>query len=340
MALTPPPAPAKDPWAFLTTPKFRNFAGNALADLGYGLTQGTDFGKALGAATQRTAQMQPIRNEEDAARQKAQELASERNQTAEWVKANYPEYANLPPAQAFQAAMSEHEAKQRAALGGGDTAPANVREWEHFNALSPDDQAAYLRMKRANPYLDTGTGYVMPDPINPGGTVGPAIAKDNYTPAYDSASGTATAKTDAENVAAAGSLSSKMPGLRQVVGELGTLAKTATYTTAGQLIDTARKETGMEPSEAAIARTKYIAMVDNQVLPLLRDTFGAAFTAKEGESLRATLGDPNTSPAEKQVVLEAFIEQKARDLEAMQSRIPTQGGGGGGGVDDLLEKYR
>jgi len=131
-----------------------------------------------------------------------------------------------------------------------------------------------------------------------------------------------------------------MPGLRAVIAELGDVAKTATYTMTGQLIDNAMRETGMEPGEAAQARTKYIAMVDNQVLPLLRDTFGAAFTVKEGETLRATLGDPNKSPAEKQAVLEAFIEQKERDLAAMQSR---QGAGargsGGGGVDAILKGY-
>ena len=59
-----------------------------------------------------------------------------------------------------------------------------------------------------------------------------------------------------------------------------------------------------------------MAMVDNQVLPMLRDTFGAQFTVKEGETLRATLGDPDKTPAEKKAVLEAFIEQKIRNIEA------------------------
>lgn len=124
-----------DPWAFLTTPKFKNFAGNALSDLGYGLTQGTDFGKALGAASQRTAQMQPSRNAEDLARQKIEEAATERNQTMEWVKANYPQYSNLPPAQAFQAAMQEHQAAQR----GGASPTAEMRNFQ-FAQENPDFQ--------------------------------------------------------------------------------------------------------------------------------------------------------------------------------------------------------
>ena len=56
-------------------------------------------------------------------------------------------------------------------------------------------------------------------------------------------------------------------------------------------------------------------------LPLLRDTFGAAFTVKEGETLRATLGDPNYSPAEKDAVLSAFIDQKNNKVMALKRQI-------------------
>lgn len=111
------------------------------------------------------------------------------------------------------------------------------------------------------------------------------------------------------------SISSKMPGLEHVVSELGELAKSATYTSTGQLVDFVIRETGQEPRESAVARARYIAIVDNQILPMLRDTFGAQFTQREGESLKVTLGDPNKSPAEKQAVLEAFIEQKRRNIE-------------------------
>jgi hypothetical protein len=70
------------------------------------------------------------------------------------------------------------------------------------------------------------------------------------------------------------------------------------------------------PRESAVARTKYIAIVDNQILPLLRDTFGSQFTEREGASLKVTMGDPNLSPTQKQAVLKTFIEQKQRDIEA------------------------
>lgn len=117
------------------------------------------------------------------------------------------------------------------------------------------------------------------------------------------------------------SMSAKMPGLETVVSELNDLADRATYTLAGQAWDMSAKQLGLGPSDAAIARAEYIAKVDNQVLPLLRDTFGAAFTVKEGETLRATLGDPDKSPQEKKAVLNAFIEQKKRDIEALSRQV-------------------
>jgi hypothetical protein len=116
------------------------------------------------------------------------------------------------------------------------------------------------------------------------------------------------------------SIRSKMPGLETVVKKLDELSEKATYTSGGKILDTARRETGMEPRPAAVARAEYTSMVDNQILPLLRDTFGAAFTQKEGDTLRATLGDPDKSPKEKQAILRSFIEQKRRDIQGLETR--------------------
>jgi hypothetical protein len=120
------------------------------------------------------------------------------------------------------------------------------------------------------------------------------------------------------------SMRAKLPGLKVVTEQLGRIGDVAAYTKAGQLLDYGRSQANLPPRPEAIARTKYIAMVDNQVLPLLRETFGAQFTQKEGESLKTTLGDPEKSPQEKRAVLEAFIEQKVRNIEALQM----QTGGG------------
>ena len=146
--------------------------------------------------------------------------------------------------------------------------------------------------------------------------------------AGDVAQATVQGKAEGENVNLLASMEAKMPGLELVVEQLDKLADKATYTWAGQNIDAARKQAGMEPRPEAVARAEYIAMVDNQVLPLLRDTFGAAFTQKEGDTLRDTLGDPDKSPAEKKAVLRAFIAQKKRDVAGLKTQVNADAGSG------------
>jgi hypothetical protein len=50
----------------------------------------------------------------------------------------------------------------------GGEAPSNVREYEYFSKLPPDQQQRYLTMKRAEKYLDTGMEFVQPNPAAPG----------------------------------------------------------------------------------------------------------------------------------------------------------------------------
>ncbi|WP_421565571.1 hypothetical protein [Ochrobactrum sp. EDr1-4] len=147
---------------------------------------------------------------------------------------------------------------------------------------------------------------------------------------------------EGEALASYHSMSSKLPGLELVVEELEDLSDKATYTTTGKLLDAGRKELGMKPRDSALARAEYIAKVDNQVLPMLRDTFGAAFTQKEGETLRATLGDPDKSPAEKKAVLQAFIKQKRRDIQglAVQGKVDTSTVPSGSSVVDYSEYFK
>lgn len=138
-----------------------------------------------------------------------------------------------------------------------------------------------------------------------------------------------------EALASYRSMMSKLPGIETVITELEDLSDKATYTTTGQMLDAGRRQLGMKPRDAALARAEYVAKVDNQVLPMLRDTFGAAFTVKEGETLRATLGDPDKSPAEKKAVLQAFIKQKRRDVEALalQASLGNTAPASGSGVN-------
>ena len=112
-----------------------------------------------------------------------------------------------------------------------------------------------------------------------------------------------------------------MPQLLDVMDRLKELAPIATSTYIGRAFDFAVKETGFGAPKGAPAREKYISIINNQVLPLLKPTFGAAFTVQEGESLKATMGDPDVAPETKIEVLNSFIEQKYRDIETKQTQF-------------------
>lgn len=128
-------------------------------------------------------------------------------------------------------------------------------------------------------------------------------------------------KRQGENENLYRSMVSRMPQLEGTVERLSKLGQAATYTTTGRAFDVAARELGIDVPDAATARAEYISMVDNEILPLLRDTFGSQFTATEGESLRATLGNPNASPAEKDAVLRSFIRTKMESIDSLRREL-------------------
>lgn len=154
------------------------------------------------------------------------------------------------------------------------------------------------------------------------GSLGKGQAELGYKP--ELASQEELAKQRAKNIAASeeslASQESKLPELQNTIEKLRGLSDVATYTYGGQARDFLARQLGAT-TEGAQARTEYEAIVNNQILPLLRDTFGAAFTVKEGESLRATLGDPNKSPSEKQAVLDSFINQKIANVSSERRKL-------------------
>ena len=160
------------------------------------------------------------------------------------------------------------------------------------------------------------------------GTITEARGKPaaNYNPAIQGAvagakaSGKETGQATGENAAKLQDMESMMPRLETVTAELSALGKKSTYTMVGQGANFARRQLGMGVGEGAVARKEYISKVDNEILPLLRQTFGAQFTQKEGESLKATLGDTNASPEEKDAVLKSFIETKYGQIAGLKRR--------------------
>ncbi|MBQ4155889.1 MAG: hypothetical protein IJD90_03690 [Clostridia bacterium] len=148
-------------------------------------------------------------------------------------------------------------------------------------------------------------------------------------------------KNYAEDLESYRSMTSKLPELEATVDKLSRLGQSATYTKAGQALDLARKELGFTPRQSAIDRKEYISIVDNQILPLLRDTFGAQFTEREGNTLRQTLGDVNATPEEKNAVLRSFINQKKKSVESQARKLQSYSNGlATNGTQTLMPNYK
>lgn len=127
------------------------------------------------------------------------------------------------------------------------------------------------------------------------------------------------AKQMVEDLDAVRTAEANYPQLEKNVNRLLELSPKATYTKAGQAVDSALKEIGIT-TEGAKARAEFESIVNNAVLPLLKQTFGSAFTAEEGLRLQKTLADPNASDKEKEATLRTFIEQKKADIETKKRK--------------------
>lgn len=204
--------------------------------------------------------------------------------------------------------------------------PSAVQVYEYYKSL-PDDRSReeMLRTMRGAQYGDVG-GVRSEMPVLPGGRVRPLISLEGEVSGQAAiAGGKATAsvegKESGELENALREMEANLPRLEVVAEQLSALGKDATYTKAGQARDVFKREIGLSPGKSAVSRKEYIAKVDNEVLPLLRQTFGAQFTQKEGESLKATLGDPDVSPEEKDAVLRSFIDSKRSQVETQKRKL-------------------
>lgn len=119
-------------------------------------------------------------------------------------------------------------------------------------------------------------------------------------------------------------MEASLPGVKEVVNELLELSDIATSTLGGKAFDFVVKQSGFGSTKGADAKAKMIAIVDNQVLPLLKETFGAAFTVQEGDNLKASLVDPDASPSQKRAQLESFLAQKERNIRTKQNQLGQQ----------------
>jgi len=110
------------------------------------------------------------------------------------------------------------------------------------------------------------------------------------------------------------------PELRDMTDRLSALSDEASYTGAGILKDSIVRQLGLDPGSGAVAREEIVTTVSNEILPLLRQTFGAQFTEREGDKLIATLGDPKKSPKERKAAMNSFNTAKERELRILSRK--------------------
>lgn len=196
----------------------------------------------------------------------------------------------------------------------------------HAQAVAAQQQETGINPAQ-RPELAQGQSYIppaqpiAPPAISPIAGFGDATSQLAAQKKMEEARSGELGKRQGENENLYRSVVSRMPQLNDTAERLSKLGQVATYTMGGQAFNMAARELGVNVPDAATARAEYISMVDNEILPLLRDTFGAQFTQREGDSLKATLGNPNASPQEKDAVLRSFIRTKTESLGSMRREL-------------------
>ena len=207
---------------------------------------------------------------------------------------------------------------------------------------TPEQADEPVRMPTAEPNLQgapapaelTRGGQAMPTVPAPQPTITPPDTTGLYLPGQQSVlQKTANANIDAQSAEAAplakrlgearaqyNEMQANMPKLQDMLGRLRGLSEVATFTPAGQIVDNMARGVGYE-TEGDVARNTYSTIIDNEILPQLRQTFGAQFTAEEGKALKATLGNVDLGPKAKQAALDAFITNKITQVQSLEREM-------------------
>lgn len=116
-------------------------------------------------------------------------------------------------------------------------------------------------------------------------------------------------------------LEAGLPAFEEMAKQLNEVGKDSTYTLAGKGYDWTVRKLGLGSTKGAEARERYRQIVNNELLPKLRETFGGQLSDAERESLLSTLGDVDLSPKEREQAVASFIESKRRQLEGYKRQL-------------------
>jgi len=256
--------------------------------------------------------LEQLQREEEAFQQRKQQIALKQQLGQQKLR--------MAPLESRRAQLENQKLQKELELGVAGNDPAAIREWNIYSQLPDDQKQQYLKMKRSDKVLNLGGTQAVLSPTGGIAEQFPVTPKPEQMPAFkaEQARVVGQAKVEQERTSELEERVSQMPELERVVSKLRDLSGEATYSLPKQAIDWTAAQSGYGATEGAIARSKYQAIIDNEILPLLRQTFGAQFTQQEGESLKKTLGDVDKTPEEKQAVLDTFMETKRGQIEALK----------------------
>ena len=177
----------------------------------------------------------------------------------------------------------------------------NMRDFEYFMGLSPEQREEYIKLHKAG---ETNI---------------------NLSP-YEKTLQMEQAKNRAETEQKAAALEAGLPAFEEMANDLNKIGKDVSYTKPQQARDWIVRQLGMGATKGATARERYKQMVANELLPKLRETFGGQLSDAERESLLATLGNVDLAPEEREQAVESFIESKKRQLAGYKRQLGIKNG--------------
>jgi len=187
---------------------------------------------------------------------------------------------------------------QDSQLPGGGDAPSNVREWQYFNNLSAPDQQRFMDMKRGNSKIVNINGVPTRVPMNYIKGSGVEATPLTTLPEEIEAQTALTGAKAAEKTKQTGRVKRLDD---QIIAADGMAVLNRSLSLLNQGIETggwdnlalyAKQKFGVEGADEG----ELSNLMGKAVLAQLRETFGAAFTAKEGDSLKVIEAGFGKSP--------------------------------------------
>ncbi len=208
---------------------------------------------------------------------------------------------------------------------GGADAPSNVREWKYFNNLSAPDQQRFMDMKRGNSKIVNINGVPTRVPMNyiegSGVEATPLTTLDEEIEAQTEITGA----KEAAKVKQKG----RVARLDEQVNNALVAADGMAVLNRGLTLLNSGIETGGWDNLALYAKQKFgiegadegelSNLMGKAVLAQLRETFGAAFTAKEGDSLKVIEAGFGKSPRANARLLQNALNIATRAAERGKS---------------------